>query len=44
VIDLVAATVTGTESTGPQPIAAVVGGGSAWVTSELDGDLWRFPL
>jgi len=44
VVDLTTDTIKGTEATGPQPIAAAVGGGSAWVTSELDGDLWRFPL
>ena len=27
---------------GPSPIAVATAAGSAWVTSELDGDLWRF--
>jgi YVTN family beta-propeller protein len=44
VIDLASGTVSSTEAAGPAPIAAVVSAGSAWVTSELDGDLWRFPL
>jgi DNA-binding beta-propeller fold protein YncE len=29
---------------GPSPIAVAEAGSSAWVTSELDGDLWRFEL
>lgn len=44
VIDLASGRVSSTEAAGPSPIAAVVSAGSAWVTSELDGDLWRFPL
>lgn len=44
VIDPATNAVTRTEPAGPDPIAIVATAGSAWVTSELDGDLWRFAL
>jgi YVTN family beta-propeller protein len=42
VIDPATSTVTRTEAAGPSPIAVVSAAGAAWVTSELDGDLWRY--
>jgi YVTN family beta-propeller protein len=33
-----------TIAAGPSPIAVAEAGSSAWVTSEQDGDLWRFDL
>jgi YVTN family beta-propeller protein len=42
VIDPATNAVTRTEAAGPSPIAVVSAAGAAWVTSELDGDLWRY--
>jgi hypothetical protein len=32
-----------TITVGPSPVAVASAAGSAWVTSETDGDLWRLP-
>jgi YVTN family beta-propeller protein len=42
VVDPATNAVTKTIPVGPSPIAVAGAGSSAWVTSELDGDLWRF--
>jgi YVTN family beta-propeller protein len=43
VVDTATATLKRTIPVGESPIAVVEEAGAAWVTSEGDGDVWRFP-
>jgi len=44
VVDVVAAATKRTIAVGGSPVAVVQAAGDAWVTSEADGDVWRFLL